>query len=75
MQIYTHIIYTVPCFYGVVFHIAKVVVVKGNVIVLPGTCFGFPNSFRVVFCSPVHILIEAAHRIGQFCHRHLSGVK
>jgi tyrosine aminotransferase len=53
----------------------KLLLEEENVIVLPGTCFGFPNSFRVVFCSPVHILIEAAHRMGQFCHRHLSGVK
>jgi tyrosine aminotransferase len=43
-----------------------------NVVVLPGTCFAFPNSFRVVFCAPIHILREAAHRIEQFCHRHLD---
>jgi tyrosine aminotransferase len=42
-----------------------------NVIVLPGTCFHFPNSFRVVFCAPIPTLQEAAKRITQFCHRHL----
>jgi tyrosine aminotransferase len=42
-----------------------------NVIVLPGTCFHFPNSFRVVFCAPIPTLQEAADRIKQFCYRHL----
>jgi tyrosine aminotransferase len=43
-----------------------------NVVVLPGTCFDFPNSFRVVCCAPVPILQEAAHRIHLFCHRHVK---
>jgi tyrosine aminotransferase len=43
-----------------------------NVIVLPGSCFHFPNSFRVVFCAHISILQEAANRISQFCHRHCS---
>jgi len=43
-----------------------------NVFVLPGTCFGFPNAFRLVFSAPVHLLLEAANRIEEFCKRHYS---
>lgn len=50
----------------------KLLYQEENVVVLPGTCFDFPNSFRVVFCAPMPILDEAAHRIHQFCHRHLK---
>ena len=50
----------------------KLLYQEENVVVLPGTCFDFPNSFRVVFCAPIHILDEAAHRIHQFCHRHMK---
>ena len=41
-----------------------------QVVVLPGQCFDFPNSFRVVFCAPVPLLQEAADRVHRFCHRH-----
>jgi aspartate/methionine/tyrosine aminotransferase len=41
-----------------------------NVFVLPGTAFGCPNVFRVVFCCDEPILEAAAHRIAQFCLRH-----
>mmetsp|Transcript_28669 Transcript_28669/g.69567 ORF Transcript_28669/g.69567 Transcript_28669/m.69567 type:complete len:541 (-) Transcript_28669:102-1724(-) len=41
-----------------------------NVIVLPGTAFGCPNSFRVVFCSEKKVLEDAASRISNFCLRH-----
>jgi tyrosine aminotransferase len=41
-----------------------------NVLVLPGTCFGMADSFRVVFCAPKSVLEQAAERIQQFCHRH-----
>ena len=41
-----------------------------NVFVLPGSAFGVPNVFRVVYCSPEPILNVAAHRIASFCHRH-----
>jgi tyrosine aminotransferase len=41
-----------------------------NVFVLPGSAFGMPNVFRVVFCSAKPILEQAAHRIGEFCNRH-----
>ena len=41
-----------------------------NVFVLPGSAFGVPNVFRVVFCSPERVLGTAAHRIADFCHRH-----
>jgi tyrosine aminotransferase len=41
-----------------------------NVFVLPGSAFGMPNVFRVVFCSTKPILKQAADRIGEFCSRH-----
>jgi tyrosine aminotransferase len=41
-----------------------------NVFVLPGTTFGYPNGFRVVFCCDEPILEAAAHRISRFCSRH-----
>lgn len=39
-----------------------------NVIVLPGTTLGVPNTFRVAFCSREPILQLAAKRIFNFCH-------
>lgn len=42
-----------------------------NVFVLPGSAFGVPGMFRVVFCAPVEVLEEAASRIHDFCHRHM----
>jgi len=41
-----------------------------NVFVLPGTCFGFPDAFRLVFSAPIGLLEEAADRIEEFCQRH-----
>lgn len=43
-----------------------------NVFVLPGSAFGVPNVFRVVFCSAEPILEEAAQRIVAFCRRHAT---
>ncbi|KAL3910448.1 MAG: hypothetical protein SGILL_007685 [Bacillariaceae sp.] len=43
-----------------------------NVFVLPGSAFGCPNTFRVVFCCDEPILEAAARRIGRFCLRHAS---
>jgi len=43
-----------------------------NVFVLPGTAFGCPNVFRVVFCCDEPILGEAARRIAGFCERHAN---
>jgi tyrosine aminotransferase len=44
-----------------------------NILVLPGTAFGVPGFFRVVFCGPGRVLGEAAHRIKAFCDRHFLG--
>lgn len=41
-----------------------------NVFVLPGTAFGVPGMFRVVFCAPIEVLEQAANRIKSFCERH-----
>jgi tyrosine aminotransferase len=41
-----------------------------NVFVLPGSAFGCPNTFRVVFCCDEPLLEAAADRIDQFCLRH-----
>ena len=41
-----------------------------NLFVLPGSCFGFANVIRLVFCAPIPVLDEAANRIRLFCDRH-----
>lgn len=41
-----------------------------NVFVLPGSAFGVPDLFRVVFCAPEQVLQEASVRIRNFCVRH-----
>lgn len=41
-----------------------------NVFVLPGSAFGMPNVFRVVFCLPPPVLEESTRRIAEFCRRH-----
>jgi tyrosine aminotransferase len=48
----------------------KLLLQEENVMVLPGTCFGMSNCFRVVFCAPNPVLLEAAKRIREFCQRH-----
>eukprot|EP00934_Nitzschia_sp_Nitz4_P002959 Nitzschia sp. Nitz4//scaffold22_size323478//27667//29477//NITZ4_000496-RA/size323478-augustus-gene-0.222-mRNA-1//-1//CDS//3329542902//2949//frame0 len=45
-----------------------------NVFVLPGTAFGFPNTFRVVFCASECMLEDAANRIAEFCQNHTKVV-
>lgn len=40
------------------------------VFVLPGSCFGAPNFFRIVFTAPEDILGDAYSRIVEFCGRH-----
>ena len=51
---------------------SRVLLREENVFVLPGSCFGFPNAFRLVFAAPVGILEEAANRIQDFCTRHVD---
>jgi len=41
-----------------------------SVFVLPGSCFGAPNFFRVVFTAPQEKLGEAYARIAEFCEAH-----
>mmetsp|Transcript_3978 Transcript_3978/g.11522 ORF Transcript_3978/g.11522 Transcript_3978/m.11522 type:complete len:157 (-) Transcript_3978:378-848(-) len=41
-----------------------------NVFVLPGSAFGVPNVFRVVFCAAPEVLNVSALRIAEFCERH-----
>lgn len=41
-----------------------------SVLVLPGSCFDFPNYFRVCLTVPRDVLIEALDRIESFCERH-----
>ena len=52
----------------------KLLLKEENVFVLPGQAFGVDSSqrpvFRVVFCSSVDMLSEAAQRISNFCSRH-----
>lgn len=42
------------------------------VFVLPGSCFGAPNFFRIVFTAPEAKLREAYDRIIEFCERHAA---
>jgi tyrosine aminotransferase len=38
--------------------------------VLPGSCFGLKNYFRIVICAPIDKLTVAFDRIEQFCQEH-----
>eukprot|EP00300_Choanocystis_sp_HF-7_P033728 c46144_g1_i1.p1 GENE.c46144_g1_i1~~c46144_g1_i1.p1 ORF type:complete len:451 (+),score=79.60 c46144_g1_i1:54-1355(+) len=40
--------------------------------VLPGSCFAYPQFFRVVLCVTPEILHDAWDRIEKFCTRHLK---
>jgi tyrosine aminotransferase len=51
---------------------AEALLKEENVFVLPGSCFGVKNMFRVVFCAPTAVLDEAVQRIRCFCERHSS---
>jgi len=49
---------------------AQMLLKEEAVFVLPGSCFGAPNFFRIVFTAPEEKLQEAYDRIIQFCERH-----
>ena len=38
---------------------------------LPGSCFGAENFFRVVICPPKDVLVEAWSRIAEFMKSHV----
>lgn len=40
---------------------------RKSVFCLPGTCFQYPNFFRIVLTVPPHLLQEACSRIKEFC--------
>ena len=46
-----------------------------NVFVLPGSCFGMPNAFRIVFCATETVLEQAMLRIFNFSRRHFTDSK
>jgi len=46
-----------------------------SVFVLPGSCFGIPNAFRLVFCAPAMTLQQALDRLVAFSQRHHVGGK
>eukprot|EP00658_Telonema_sp_P-2_P041888 TRINITY_DN3000_c0_g2_i1.p1 TRINITY_DN3000_c0_g2~~TRINITY_DN3000_c0_g2_i1.p1 ORF type:complete len:437 (-),score=136.68 TRINITY_DN3000_c0_g2_i1:245-1555(-) len=48
----------------------KKIFAEESVHLLPGSCFGADNFFRVVICPPKEILEEAFTRIGLFMERH-----
>ena len=52
-------------------HFSSRLLKEENVFVLPGSAFGVPGLFRVVFCAPDEMLEEAASRMKAFCDRHL----
>lgn len=41
-----------------------------SVVVLPGSCFDFPNYFRVCLTVPRSVMEEALDRMSNFCERH-----
>jgi tyrosine aminotransferase len=49
---------------------SKALLDEENVFVLPGSCFGVENVFRVVYCAPLPVLKQATDRIRAFCTRH-----
>lgn len=48
---------------------ARQLLKEESVVILPGRCFGAPNTFRVVFAAPERTLHEAWDRIENFCKR------
>jgi tyrosine aminotransferase len=44
-----------------------------SVFCLPGKCFNYPNSIRLVLTVPMDLLEEACHRISNFCQTHGKG--
>ena len=50
---------------------SRMLLKEENVFVLPGSCFGFPGAFRIVFAAPVEVLQQAADRMKEFCNRHV----
>eukprot|EP00814_Leptocylindrus_danicus_P003945 CAMPEP_0116024524 /NCGR_PEP_ID=MMETSP0321-20121206/12371_1 /TAXON_ID=163516 /ORGANISM="Leptocylindrus danicus var. danicus, Strain B650" /LENGTH=495 /DNA_ID=CAMNT_0003496277 /DNA_START=83 /DNA_END=1570 /DNA_ORIENTATION=- len=48
----------------------KLLLDEENLFALPGSAFGAPNFFRIVYCSPVDVLDEAVARIERFCWNH-----
>jgi len=51
---------------------AQKLLTEEYVFVLPGQCFQAPNFFRVVYCAPEEMLLDACKRINAFCLRHLK---
>lgn len=49
---------------------AQHLLTEEGVFVLPSSCFGIKDYFRIVFTAPSHKLKEAYERIGSFCLRH-----
>lgn len=48
----------------------KSMLAEESVGLLPGSCFGADNFFRVVICPPEDRLCVAWDRIAEFCERH-----
>ena len=51
----------------------KQIFAEESVHLLPGSCFGADNFFRVVICPPEPMLNEAWDRIELFIARHVQG--
>lgn len=49
---------------------AQLLLNEQNVMVLPGSCFGAHNFFRIVYCAPEPTLQEVVKRIDNFCKAH-----
>ncbi|XP_060693868.1 tyrosine aminotransferase [Hemiscyllium ocellatum] len=47
-------------------------IAEQSVFCLPATCFEYPNFFRVVLTVPEGLMLEACHRIREFCEEHFQ---
>ncbi|XP_066933991.1 tyrosine aminotransferase-like [Clytia hemisphaerica] len=48
-------------------HFTEQLLANKSVFCLPGTCFKYPNFFRIVLTVPPHMIQEACSRIKEFC--------
>jgi len=50
----------------------EMLISEQSVMCLPGSCFEYPNFFRLVLTVPQPLLIEACGRMAEFCSNHLQ---
>lgn len=48
----------------------QALVAEQSVFCLPGACFEYPNYMRIVLTVPEDMMVEACHRLAEFCEKH-----